>query len=315
MKATVAICTFNGARRVPAVLEALLKQTAEPSWWEILVVDNASTDGTSAVAEELLRKRCSCSWRVVREPVPGLSHARRRSGLEASGPIVCFLDDDNLPSPAFVSAAVRAFGQRPRAGVVGGKVVPVWESAPTPLALAVQDFALAICNRGEVAFRYGSNMGPVGAGLCIRREVLRAVYADKRNAAAVTGRTTNGLGGGEDLAIAVLAWRLGWECWYDPTLVVEHLLPATRMGKDYLLRLYEGIGRGQAAVRRLYDWKARTPLEWVIGSKDFCRWLSGRFRECVPDLESPSLASDLHDLEQRQVLGRALQAMHWPPLH
>jgi hypothetical protein len=95
---------------------------------------------------------------------------------------------------------------------------------------------------------------------------------------------------------------------------IEHVLPASRMDKNYLLRLYEGIGRGQAAVRKLYDWKARTPIAWLIGLKDYCRWQIGQRRGTTPELRRhyPALAGDLHDLHQSMTLGRARRALAWP---
>ncbi len=311
MDATVVICTFNGASRVGLVIEALARQTQPPATWELLVIDNASTDGTGEVTSRNIQDKLAGCGRVVREEQAGLSFARARAAREAGGEIICFLDDDNIPAPDFVKNAVQAFRDYPRAGALGGKVLPVWETTPSALALAVQDFALAICDRGDRAFKYERNLGPVGAGLCLRAEVLRQIYQNEKIAGSVVGRTGSGFGGGEDLAIAMLVWRSGFECWYEPSLIIRHLLPASRMGKNYLLRLYEGIGRGQTAVRRLSDWKARTPLAWLIGLKDLCRWQFGQWRGPAPRLrqQHPALAADLHDLNQRLVWGRSMQAM------
>jgi glycosyltransferase involved in cell wall biosynthesis len=314
LPATVAICTFNGAKRIEAVLAALVRQTVDVNDWEVVVIDNASTDCTGAIADRLIREKLGGRGRVVREEQPGLSFARARAAREARGEIICFLDDDNIPAPDFVKNTILAFQEHPQAGALGGKVLPVWESTPSALALAVQDFALAICDRGDKAFQYARNLGPVGAGLCIRTEVLRKIYQDEKTAGGVIGRTGNGCGGGEDLAIAIRVWQLGCESWYEPALVIRHLLPASRMDKKYLLQLYEGIGRGQSAVRKLHDWKARSPLSYLIGLKDFCRWLLGKWRG--PSLElrhqHPVIAGDLHDLHQRLIWGRVLQAFCFP---
>ena len=313
--ASVCICTYNGATKVGDVLAALAAQTQPTAMWEVLVIDNASTDGTGEVANRLITERFGGRGRVVREEKPGLSFARARAAHEARGEIICFLDDDNIPAPSFVSAAVHAFADRPRTGVVGGKVLPRWVAKPTPLAEAVAPFALAICNLGETAQRMdAAGGGIVGAGLCVRRNVLRDVFACSTLASTVTDRKGANLISSGDLAISVIARQLGWECWYVPTLQIEHILPANRMDKNYLLRLYEGIGRGQAAVRKCYDWKARSPLSWLIGLKDFCRWQLGQWRGPSPELrhQYPAIAGDLHDLHQRMTLGRACHALSWP---
>jgi glycosyltransferase involved in cell wall biosynthesis len=310
-RATVAICTFNGTRRIRAVLEALAAQTLPAELWEVLVIDNASTDGTGEVATRLIKEMLGGRGRAIREDKSGLSFARARAAQEAQGQIICFLDDDNIPAPDFVAVAIRSFAERPQAGVIGGKVLPRWEVPPTPLAEAVAPFALAICDLGEKPKQID---GLVGAGMCVRREVLKEVFLSRLSPNAVTDRTRANLISGGDLAISVVARQMGCECWYEPSLMIQHVLPAHRMEKGYLLRLYEGIGRGQAAIRKCYDWKARTPLAWLIGFKDFCRWLSGRWRGPSAELRRrhPDIAQDLHDLNQQLTLGRARQALSWP---
>jgi hypothetical protein len=114
---------------------------------------------------------------------------------------------------------------------------------------------------------------------------------------------------GEDLAISAVARLRGWECWYEPSMEIEHMLPESRMQVEYLMRLYEGIGRGQAATRKVYDWKARTVLSWAIGLKDLVRWVGGRL---IGPRGAGGIELELHGLGQRQILGRALQALRWP---
>ena len=314
MKASVAICTHNGAERLEAVLAALSLQTFDASEWEVLVIDNASTDETVQTAMAMFQRLFAGRGRVVNEPQLGLSYARARAAREAGGEIICFLDDDNIPAPEFVEAAVLAFVQHPKAGVLGGKVLPRWETLPTPLSEAVASFALAICDEGEIARQNNvGGGGVVGAGMCVRREVLRRIYESGTIASRVTGRTGKNLMGGEDLVISIKAKQLGWEIWYVPTLHIEHVIPARRMEKEYLLRLFEGIGRGQAAIRPMFDWKARTPAAWLIGFKDLGRWVIGCCRGPSSKLrgQCPLIASEVHCLQQRQVWGRALQAMRW----
>jgi glycosyltransferase involved in cell wall biosynthesis len=278
-------------------------QTQPAETWELVIVDNASSDDTGAVATDLIRDFPRGRGRVIHESQPGLSFARARAAREARGEIVCFLDDDNIPAPDFVAGAILAFAERPVAGALGGKVLPVWEMPPNALALAVQNFALAICDMGDKAFRHPPNTGPVGAGLCIRTTILKGIYSEGGAAAKVTGHKGKGVGGGDDLAVGILTWQFGYECWYEPSMRIQHLLPARRMEKAYLLQLYKGIGRGQAAVRRLYDWKARTPLALIIAAKDLARWLKRSWRP-PSRVEDEVLTRDLNDLERNLLLGR-----------
>jgi glycosyltransferase involved in cell wall biosynthesis len=313
-RATAAICTRNGAKRIPRVLEALARQDCPPAEWEVLVVDS-STDRSKAIAAMECARLFGARGRVVSESRPGLSFAREQAASVAWGDIICFVDDDNLLAPDFVSAAVAAFQARPRAGAMGGKVLPLWEAPPTPLAVEVACFALAISDWGDTPFIHsGISAGPVGAGICVRRNLLREIYADPRFARRVLGGTAGNVPAGDDTALAVAVRQRGWECWYEPCLKLWHQLPSERMSVDYLRRYYYRIGLGQACVRGLFDWKARTPLAWLIGFKDLGRWAIGHLQG-PPNLmrsKYPLLANDLHALHQSMVLARAKRAMRWP---
>jgi glycosyltransferase involved in cell wall biosynthesis len=310
VKVSVCICTYNGATRIGMVIDALATQTQPAETWEVLVINNASTDNTAEVAEDWLRKTVKCAWRVVHEPNAGLLPARRRAAMEARGEIVCFLDDDNIPSPTWVEMVVQAFAARPKAGVIGGKVKPRWEVPPTSLAEAVAPFALAICDRGELPQILTHEWGGVaGAGLCVRCELLRGIFSRNGVQRALGDRKGESTESGGDMAISIIARQMGWECWFDPTLLIEHCLPASRMRKDYLMRLYEGMGHGQASIRRLYDWKARTPLAWGIAAKDAFRWLKGRL--AVHRGHPSKLAEDFHDLNLCLMRGRMRHTLFW----
>ena len=158
--ATICVCTYNGAARIGLVIKALASQTQPSGTWELLVIDNASTDGTAEVCSSLFQMFAQIHGRVVREERPGLSCARARAAREARGEILCFLDDDNIPAPTWVEMAIQAFAAQPKTGVIGGKVLARWEVPPTPLAEAVAPFALAICDLGETAQR----MDEIGGG-------------------------------------------------------------------------------------------------------------------------------------------------------
>ena len=324
MKASVCICTHNGGQRLAAVLDCLAQQTAPMDTWETLIIDNASTDDTAAVATGLLTQHPEMQGRVVSEPEAGLSFARRRGVVEARGEIVCFLDDDNLAEPDFIETALQIFVDHPKTGSAGGKVLADWETEPTPLVRAVEGYALAIVDRGDAPFVYSWVAdGPVGAGLCIRRDLLLAALNDPDLCGSVTDRRGSSLVSGGDMALAVKVYQAGYERRYEPALRLRHRLPAARMTRDYLLRLYEGIGRGQAAVRRLWAWHGNhRAVALLAGLKDGLLWLRGRVfgpsaqtrltAAALPtDAEPLALRRDLHAMEQSLLRGRVAGALEF----
>jgi glycosyltransferase involved in cell wall biosynthesis len=317
IKCTVGICSFNGSSRIGAVLDRLSKQVEVHFEWEILIIDNASTDDTSRVSMEVTERLELGNVRVVMEDRLGLAYARQRAAAEARGEFVIFLDDDNLPEPDFVSKAAKFFDEHPKAGMVGGIIYPVWDAPPSKLAQKVCEFALAICNRGDEAFAYqGACSGPVGAGMCIRTMLLRNILLGRNEDLPnkVTGRRGSALSGGEDIAISVLSHRLGWENWYDPSLRCGHVIPERRMNFEYLNRIFRFTGESQASVRRLTDWKARNPLTaLIIAGKDIFRLLRTSFQNGLISnhFSKDHLTEQLAVLDRSLLKGRIIETMRW----
>lgn len=310
---SVCICTFNGAERIESVLAALGRQTDRTDAWDVIVVDNASRDRTADVARAAIDAHLAGRGRLVAEAQPGLMHARTRATTEAHGEVIAFLDDDNIAAPDYIETLAAIVRSHPRAGVIGGKVAPDWIGAPDPLGVAVANFALAMCDRGETPFAYQDvTGGPAGAGMVVRRDLLLKIFAEADLAHRVTGRTGTALTGGEDTAIVIRAHQLGYEVRYEPALLVHHRIPAERTRKEYLLRLYEGIGRGQANMRPLFDPKARSlVLRRLIALKEGLRCIAMRVRGPSAALraEFGPLAPDVHDLQIRQTYGRFDQGL------
>src|SRR5262245_51522455 len=128
---TVLICTWNRASLLEETLVSLREMNVPfTSRWEVVVVDNNSTDGTADVVARLSR---SFPTRLdyVFEPRQGKSHAMNAGVCASSYPIVAFCDDDVRVHRAWLTAAAGAFRDRPDIAYVGGPVDPIWEQ-PCP---------------------------------------------------------------------------------------------------------------------------------------------------------------------------------------
>src|ERR1035441_3219398 len=102
MKITVLLCTFNRCQSLSTALDSVIAQVLpESADWDVLVVDNNSSDQTRAVVEDF-RRRYPGRIRYLFEPRQGLSRARNAGIRAARGEIIAFIDDDVIAAPTWL---------------------------------------------------------------------------------------------------------------------------------------------------------------------------------------------------------------------
>ncbi|WP_211517485.1 hormogonium polysaccharide biosynthesis glycosyltransferase HpsE [Geitlerinema sp. PCC 9228] len=248
---TVAIPTFNGAQRLPLVLKHLqAQQNTEGIAWEILIVDNHSNDNTFDLVRELQKNwNYPFPLRYCFEAKQGLAFARYKAVEEANSEFVGFLDDDNLADPNWVAAACQ-FGQsHPQVGAYGSKIVGNFEVEPPKNFARIASF-LAINDRGKTMKPYDKKgkMLPPGAGLVVRKRAwLENVPLQTR----LVGRTTGQMLASEDVEALRHIQTGGWEIWYNPAMLVHHIIPRKRLEKAYLMNLCYGVGLASYPTRTI----------------------------------------------------------------
>ncbi|MGB3292294.1 MAG: hormogonium polysaccharide biosynthesis glycosyltransferase HpsE [Phormidesmis sp.] len=256
---TVVIVTYNGSDRIGAVLDRLRHQigTADIAW-EIIVVDNNSTDSTRAVVQ-----RYQASWpqtmplRYEFEPQQGAGFARHHGTKAAHSPLVGYLDDDNLPWPNWVSSAYRFGQQNPQVGVYGSRICGKFVTSP-PAHFERIAALLALTDRGSKPIPYWpeTKILPPGAGLVVRRQAWLDNVPEQRALAEKFGERE----AGEDLEVVLHIQRAGWPVWYNPHMMMHHEIPGSRLTRAYLVRLCRGIGLSRYHTRMLSFSPWKRPL-------------------------------------------------------
>jgi glycosyltransferase involved in cell wall biosynthesis len=133
VRATIQLCTYNRAALLERVLDACFEQTIDSSGYEVVLVNDGSTDGTSGVIARA-RERASCRFEVIEQPNSGLAKGRNAGIARATGERIIFIDDDVLPLPSFVEQHLRSHERAPKAVVRGGAInVESFDDLPPPV--------------------------------------------------------------------------------------------------------------------------------------------------------------------------------------
>jgi glycosyltransferase involved in cell wall biosynthesis len=243
---TAAICTYNRSRYLALALAGLQQQSLPAAQFEILVVDNCSTDDTRHVVDEF-RQRLP-NLRYVHEARPGLSHARNTAMREARGRYLAYLDDDAIPEPQWLHALLAAFGAQAgqRVACVGGRIDPIWE-VPRPdwLPDELLDY-LTVVDWGSSGMALTPQRRYVaGANAAFELAALRELGGFDRTLT----RTGAGLVSHDEILVERRLAAKGMGVYYEHEAAVRHHIPASRATREWLCARVYADGFSDAILR------------------------------------------------------------------
>ncbi|MEO0868699.1 MAG: hormogonium polysaccharide biosynthesis glycosyltransferase HpsE [Cyanobacteria bacterium J06642_11] len=248
---SVAIPTYNGEDRLPMVLECLRWQLhAHELSWEIIVVDNNSSDKTAEVVRNYQHQwPKQIPLRYEFEAKQGAAYARHRAIDVAASPLVGFLDDDTLPDMTWLISAYQFAQEYPQAGVIASRIRGSFETDP-PENFERIAALLALTERGSEPMMYAPSQKviPPSAGMVARRH---AWLENVPQELVLTGRTATSMLTGEDTESILHIQQAGWEVWYNPHMRLQHQIPTGRLTREYLQKLCRGIGLSRYRTRML----------------------------------------------------------------
>ncbi len=272
---SVIICTWNRQVSLGETLSSLEKsQLPTGTTWEVLIVDNNSTDGTGTLCQRFVEQNPG-RYRYLLEKRQGKSFALNTGVANAKGQILAFTDDDVTLHPEWLAETLRVFETHACAGV-GGKIIAVWDSdkpdwltsdGPYKLRPAIVSFDLGekLCEMKFPAY---------GANLSLKKEVFEKHGMFRTDLGPTFGSEIRG----EDNEFCWRLLRTGERLIYAPKAIVFHPVDKHRVNKRYFQEWYYGMGRSlpriarppQGAVR--YFGFPRYMLGWYL--RDFLLWIS-----------------------------------------
>ena len=231
MKITVILCTYNRCGRLAKALESVAKMSSPDSAkWEVLVVDNNSSDRTREVVDGFSRQ-----WphriRYLFEPQQGKSHALNAGIREASGDILAFTDDDVIVAPTWLQNLTLPLRTRECAGV-GGRVLPERGFSP-PRWLLIESrhslAPLAIFDLGDVAREL--DQPPFGANMAFHKKMFEKYGGFRTDLGPCPGSEIRG----EDDEFGRRLLSKGERLSYEPSALVYHPVHEERLEREYFL--------------------------------------------------------------------------------
>ena len=270
---TVVVCCHNSSARIVETLRHLmLQRSCGEMPWEVLLIDNASTDGTHEVALGCWPSHHPVPLRIVREPRVGLVYARERAISEARYDTVSFIDDDNRVCESWVKRVYDFFKSHRDVALLGGPSQPESEKDPPAWFHAIRSFYAVGSQHsadGDVTDTSGTLLW--GAGISVRKtafeQLLREGFAFE-----CSGRMGGKLTAGEDSELCFALRASGWRIYYDGGLELRHFIPRERLDWSYARRLFHGMGSASPVLnayrialsrRQSTSWERRLKESWA----------------------------------------------------
>ena len=247
LDATVLICTYNRCDRLAETLDGLARSRINPHRplaWNVIVVDNNSTDATRETVESRIAA-FPVPLVYLFEPKQGKSNALNTGLAVTDATIIVFTDDDVRVTPDWLDASCRALLEDSAIDYTGGPVLPIWERpSPRWLDMTRSDLwgTLAILDYGPTSFVFEDRRRvPLGANMAARRSLVERVGGFD----PTLGRNGKSLLGQEQAEFFCRSRAIGARGLYVPEMSLYHHVPATRLTPSYFRRwwFWKGISK------------------------------------------------------------------------
>ncbi len=241
---SVIICCYNSAKRIKSTLQHLADQkTTSKITWEIVLVNNNSTDNTPTVAQTIWDNlNSNIPFKIVDEHEPGLSQARQKGVSEAKYDCVLFCDDDNWLAEDYIDKAFTIMYNFSEIGVLGGSSEPVYETPPPQWFIEREKYFAIGKQAKESGDVTHTNSYVWGAGSVYRKEIFLKIKAAGYKLLLEDRKGTKMTSGG-DVELCMIAKKMQYKIWYDENLVCKHYMPLERFSVDRFHKLCVAIGQ------------------------------------------------------------------------
>lgn len=235
---SVVVCTYNRELYLPKMLDSVAKQNCDSTAFEIVLVNNKSTDNTEEICLKFKEKNKKVNFNYFLETNQGLSYARNRGIKESNGDFIVFVDDDAFLDENYIKELRNYLNTVPKNLGFGGKILPFLEcELPNWMSKYLSSLMSIIDLGKDVTFFKGSKY-PIGANMGVSRTVIDKIGMFNES----LGRTGTSMLGGEEKDFFFRIKEAGFPIYYFPKMLVHHVIPAKRLTVEFIKKQAEGIG-------------------------------------------------------------------------
>lgn len=231
IKISVVVCTYNRCVLLREAILSLFEQNIDKNAYEIIVVDNNSTDDTRFAVSEISKGKTPIV-RYVQEYQQGLSFARNTGAREATGEIIAYIDDDATADIGWLNGLMEVYENFPDAGIVGGRIEPVWVRKKPDWLTQNLEMSFGVLNYGNEIQELPFPNTPFGGNFSIKHDLCCELGGFCRN----LGRKGLSLLSNEEVLLCRLAEQKKKKVYYTPKAVVHHKILPERLSRLYLFK-------------------------------------------------------------------------------
>lgn len=271
MRFSIVICTYNRDKYLGNSIRSACDQDFPEDEFEVLVVDNNSTDKTANVCKDFSLEYSYTNFRYFLETNQGISYGRNRGIGEAYGEYIVFLDDDETIDSFYLKKLNDYLHSYPQAQLCATAVEPVYETEkPKWLSHFTMRLITGYYNKGNEVKTLGAKDYPGTGHAVIKRELFER-YG---NFNTDLGRKGTSLLGAEDKDMFLRLIENKVACYYFPGIPIYHHIPQSKLTDDFFKRLTYSIGKSErirtkaisktAFRKRLFDECIKWAASWIL---------------------------------------------------
>lgn len=239
---SIVICTYNRDEYIQEAMESLYNQTLAKEAFEVIIVNNNSSDNTEQVCTNFIATHLDAQFYFFNEQQQGASFARNTGAKLSKSPLLCFMDDDAVAEKNYLQRIIHFFESNPNTGGLGGKIIPRYlPSEPKWMSYFVSSL-VGNFDYAQTVTEFSPNKYPLESNMIIKKEDFIAVNGFNTALPGVIGNFRIG-GEGKEFFLKLKA--IGKSIYYDPSIIVEHVVETKKLTSEYLYRVASGIGRGE----------------------------------------------------------------------